>query len=101
MSDMHRLGNIRRAEIDDDRFRSFSSGHPKTWIQSKLAETSCQEFRGKPEINKTGSSDFSGRPEVAQNQIFDELSGQASRVLLELFAQDHCRIGLIISMPWI
>src|SRR6476620_1204419 len=101
MSDMHRLRNVRRAEIDDDRFRSFSSRHPKTRVQSKRAETFGQEFRGKSEINKTGPSNFSGRPKVGQEEIFDEPSGQTSRVLFELLAQYHCRIGLIIPMPWI
>src|SRR5271165_5927288 len=51
--DVHRLRNIRRAEVNDDRFRLGYSYHTKMQSESQLLKTVRKKLRRKHEIDKS------------------------------------------------
>jgi len=88
MADVHWLGNVRRAEIDDDRARR--SG----FLEEKMFATrsGLQRIRNgsgfEPEIEKTGASNFNRFAQIGDIKPGDDFSGQLARIHFPCLGED-------------
>src|ERR1700736_6256513 len=58
MAHMHRLRDIGRTEVDDDRFWLSRPFDAKARIQSKLVKTKGEKFRRKLKIDESWAGNF-------------------------------------------
>src|SRR5271165_3624425 len=84
MPDVHRLRNIRRAEINDNCFRLCYRFHAKMRIESQLLKSLRKKLRGKPEIDKARTGDFSWLGNVVRRKMRDDPRSETSGIQRQL-----------------
>src|ERR1700730_26366 len=80
MPDVHRLRNIRRAEVNDDRFRLCYRFHAKMRIESQLLETFPKKLRRKHKIKKPGAGAFRRLANVVRRKMRDDPRSEISGI---------------------
>jgi hypothetical protein len=55
--DMHRLGDVRRAEVDDDAFRGLRFFDAEAFVAEELGGFCGDRFGAQSEINEAGAGD--------------------------------------------
>ena len=97
VADVHRLGHVRRAEIDDDGLGLLHKEHAETLIHAQrvdgLREGGIQDL----EVNESGACDARGFAEVLHLQVGKDLGRDLTRILLQPFGRDHRGIGLVVT----
>ena len=101
MADVHRLGDVRRTEVDHDSPRNGGRGHTQPRIVHKVAEAFRQPRGLEAKIDKTGARDFGRLREGGDIELADDLLGKLAWVGALLLREDHGDIGLIIAKPCI
>ena len=70
VADVHRLGDVRAAEVDDDRVRFFRRGQAQArGVGVERAEGVGEERGFQAEIDEPRARDFRRRAEVAQHRV--------------------------------
>ena len=103
MADVHRLGDVRAAEVDDDRVLFFRRGQAQArGVGVERAEGFRKERRMQTEINKPRARDFRRCAEVLLNagigvEEFHDLGGQSARIGPARLGEGHGNVGLVVA----
>jgi hypothetical protein len=97
VADVHRLGDVGRGIIDDDRAGIFNGRDAEALVVDGLIELVSEPVIAEAEINEAGAGDFGRLAQIFELRGGNELSGDASRRLAELLAERHGEIGLVVA----
>ena len=97
VSDVHRLGDVGRTEIDDHALRVPCFRGAATRIASEGAQLLRDPLRLEAEIEEAGSRNLRLFANFAGFEIVRDFGGQFPRVGLDLLGQNHGGIGLVIA----
>ena len=97
VADMHRLGDVGRAEVDDDALRVPGFRHPAAGVTGQGAELLRDPLRFEAEVEEAGARDFRFVANVAGFKIIRDLGGEFTRVGFGLLGQDHGGVGLVVA----
>src|SRR5262245_28106608 len=97
MPDMHRFGDVRRTEVDDDLLRLRGAWYPEMLVARKLRETGRQRLGLEPEIDEPRTGNLRRRTKISHLQLVDDLLRNLPWVRLRLLGEDHGDIRLVIT----
>ena len=104
MADMHRLGDVRRAEIDDDRVGLGHGWDPEALVAKRSRNGGGEGLIPDPDIDESGANGITGGSEglgVAWrvSKTTGDLDGQVTGFLTRLLRQAHChRAGIVAKL---
>ena len=97
VTDVHGLGDVRRTEIDDDRFRLGHDRHAEPVILHSGSNLVGDKRRFQPEVDKARAGDSGRFADLGHLKLRDDLVSQRPRVLLEAFGDRHDAVGLVVA----
>ena len=104
MADVHRLGDVWRAEVDDDRIGIGDGGDPEAFVAAGGRDRSGEGLVAHPDIDESGPDGITGRGEsfrIARRlcQAAGDLDGEVARFLSRLLRQPHRhRAGIVAEL---
>ncbi len=99
VTDVHGLGDVRRAEIDDDLPDTPGLGNAETIVTEKLCKALGKPLGFEAKIDEAGASDFGRRAEIRDVEFGDDILGQLARISLLLLRENHRDVRLIVAKP--
>ena len=97
VADMHRLGDIRRTEVDEDGTGSSGRLHTQANIAAEVVHGIGKGGVQHPEVDEAGSG-YGGRLAKSRNvEPLQDGGGYLTGVLAESLGGDHRRIGLKVT----
>ena len=96
MTDMHGLGDIRRAEIEKDFFWTRRWTHSKAGIHGQTREGFGEKGILKADIDKTCAGNFRSGCQSAKVELCQNLAGELAWIRLFFLGEDHGGVGLVI-----
>ena len=99
VADVHWLGNIRRAEVDDDPLPVLRNADAQPVVPEHRHHPASKESCRQPEVDKPGARHFRRFAKILDIQIAENLLGKALRCGPEFLCQDHRHVALIIAKP--
>ena len=97
VADVHRLGDVGGAEVDDDRLRLPGGGDAEPRVGGEGGELVFEGGGEEAEIDEAGAGDFGRGAEVRHVEARDDLGGELARVGALLLGEDHGGIGLVVA----
>ncbi len=97
MADMHRLGDIRRPEVDHDAVSRFGRRHAQPVVTQELPRPRRHGRRLETEINKAGAGNGGSFRPFLDIEVVDDLLRQRARIFTPLLGQHESGIRLIIA----
>ena len=101
VSDVHWLGNIRRAEIDEDPLFVLGGANAQSAITEYRRHPASEKPGRQPEIDKPGARHLRRFAKIPDVHITGDLFCEALWSGPVFFGQDHCHVTLIIAKPGI
>ena len=96
VADVHRLGHVRRAEIQDDLSGWHSGSDSETVVKGQRAERRRKKLFFQPEVDKSGAGDFRRGGDPRDIKVSEDLSGHLPGRAFAFLCQHHGGIGLVI-----
>jgi len=97
MADMHRLGDIRGAEIDKNFFRVGGGGDAEPGVGGEGGNGGGDEGIFEAEVDESGTGDLGGGGEGGDIELREDVGGELARVGFFLLGQDHGGVRLIVA----
>src|SRR3954468_24706185 len=97
MADMHRLGDVRRAEIQNDGALSGWFAEEEIFAAGSRGERGLNSNFFEPEIEKTCPSDVDLLANRLDIEFSEHIRRELARTHLARFRQEHERVGLEIA----
>ena len=97
MADMHRLGDVGRAEIDDDALRVSGFRCTATGVAGEVAQSVRDPLRLETEVEEAGAGNLRLFANVAGFEVVGDPGGQFARVGFGLLGQHHGGVGLVVA----
>ena len=97
VADVHRLGDVGRAEVDEDGLRLLRGGDAEARVGGEGGELAFEGAGEEAEIDEAGPGDFGRGAEVGHVEVLDDLGGELARVGALLLGEDHGGIGLVVA----
>ena len=101
VADVHWLGNIRRAEIDDDTLPVLGNADAQPAIPEHRRHPASKKPGRQPEVDKPGARHFRRFAKIPDIQIAEDLLSKTFRGDSVFFGQDHRHVTLIVAKPGI
>ena len=104
VADVHRLGDVRRAEIDDDRVGIGDGGDPESFVAAGGRDRGGEGLVAHPDIDESGPDGIAGGGEslgIARRggEATGDLDGEVARFLPRLLRQPHRhRAGIVAEL---
>ena len=97
VADVHRLGDVRRTEIDDDFQPLFGLGRAAARIGRENPQLPRDPTGLEAEVEEARSRNLRLGAYVAAFELFRDLRGKLARISFRLLGQNHGGIGLVIA----
>src|SRR6266498_2054790 len=97
VADVHRLGHIRRSEVNHDAPRRFCFRHAKSFIAQDAGGFFRNGARTQCKIDETGPCDHWGFANVANVKVPDDFLRNFPRIFAPLLSEHQSRIRLVIA----
>ena len=97
MTDMHRLGHVRRSEINHDSPSRFFLCNAQPFISQDFDRLFRHRARTQCEIDKTHAGDHRRFAKITNIEARDDFLREISRIFVPLLCQHESSIGLIIA----
>ena len=97
VTNVHRLGNIRRTEINDDGFRFRDHRYAVAFIAGSTGDLCGDENRFEFEINEAGAGDGGWFADTGDVELLNDFLGECSRIFVARFGDGHDAVGLVIA----
>ena len=97
VADMHWLGDIRGAEIDEDFFGLRGRGDAESRIGGEFGNGGGEKGVVEAEIQEAGAGDIGRGGEEGGVELGENLGGELARVGFFLLGEDHGGVGLVIA----
>jgi hypothetical protein len=97
MADMHRLGDIRGAEIDEDFLGLGRAGDAEPGVGGEGGNGGGDEGIFETEVHEPGSGDLGGGGEAGDIELREDVGGELARVGFFLLGQNHGGVRLIVA----
>ena len=101
VADVHWLGNIGRAEVDDDPLPVLGNADAQPAIPENRRHPESEKPGRQPEVDKSGARHLRWFAKILDIQIAQDLLGKAPWCGLVYFGQDHRHVALIVAKPGI
>ena len=101
MPDVHRLGDVRRTEVDDDGARLRSFGEKQMLAARGGRDRFTHGCRRESKIQEARAGDFHLLANVLNVEFGEHVGRKLARIHLSLFGQRHERVGLVVTELWV
>ncbi len=101
MSDVHFLGDVRAAVIEDDGLGFGDGGNAEPGVAPALGDLVGEILGLEAEVDEAGAGHFGFFGDVLDVHDLGQVAGQFRRVGLHDFAEDERDVGLEIAVPGI
>src|SRR5262245_20470521 len=98
---MHRLGHVRRTEVDDQGARRSTFREKKVFTSGGALQHATDRFELEPKIQKARAGDLHFLAPLRNIEVRQHIGSELSRVYFPLFGEGHQRVGLVIAELWI
>jgi len=97
MADVHRLGDIRGAEINDDGARLCSGRKKQVLARDGFIETGAEGSGRQAEIQEAGAGDFDFLTERGHVEFRHDIGGELAGIQCSSFSDGNQGIALVIA----
>jgi hypothetical protein len=98
VANVHRLGDVRRGEVDDDFFRVRGCGDAEPFrIGGKRGGALFEPFAFQPEIDEPRACDLRRLAHFGDVEFFNDLLRKLAGICFCLLGEQHRDIGLIVA----
>ena len=97
VADVHRLGDVGRAEINDHDFRRDRFGEKQMFAARGGCERLLEQHRLEPEVQEAGAGDFNFFANTGNIQLRQRVGGELARVQPARLGERHERIALVVA----
>jgi hypothetical protein len=94
---VHRLGHVGSGEVDHIGPRLGDQRDAQARIVDRGRNLPDQPLVFQPQVDEARPGDFRRLAEISQVELGDDLGGQIARLLVQLLAQGHGKVGLVIA----
>ena len=98
VADMHRLGDVRRGEINDDALRLFDLRHADMVIFDDRGKPLRQRCGAECEIEEAGAVHGDFLTQILHLKRRLDLLSEGAGIRLELLRQRHRRVALVVAV---
>ncbi len=97
VADVHRLGDVRRREVDDDGVGRFGRFHAQAIVTQQVAQRRGDPAVIEPDVEEPGPGDLGGAGHRREVDRAGDLGGQLARVRLAGLRDGHAAVGLVVA----
>jgi hypothetical protein len=101
VADVHRFGNVRRAEIDNNRLRIPDARDIEALVGADGVQFACQRVIADGEVQEARAVHADLLAQTGYVERCLDLLGQRARIGLEQFCQRHRRARLVVAVACI
>src|SRR5262245_46193974 len=98
MADMHRLGDVGRAEVDDTGLRRRDLGNTEAFILGHRLKLSRHPIGPQAQIDEPWAGDLWFLQLIAEVETVNDFLCYVARLLTENLGEAHGAVGLIVAV---
>ncbi len=97
VADVHLLGDVRRAVVDDDAVRVGGGGNAEARVLEESRDALLEPLAAQSEVDEARARDARRLGDVGEVEVLDELLGELARRAAQLLRERHRGVALVVG----